>query len=926
MSKSARKTPEIAKKVRLHVHRIIGDVSDKGTEHEDGAHRQVPRRRADGQDLDFNWLVRDYGAQWEEWRLNFSAYIHSVDSGMDQRKDALRMFATRYLIPLGLPSDPAWLLSRRTSVPDVFPAIWGKRSKNRIKANNYLSEFIDWLLVSSYSLSDDYGRPVVSPEFHNPVPRLSASRGSVPSESVRSALPYAYIDRLRQILAPGANFCDWVWAQNAIGMDLDEEGRATRKGSSTGDWFEVDPSLIDQSDPDCVWRTRIIGHRLDSITRKVIARNLTITELWSPVRSVALLTKLHLPLRSSQVRWLDSGEADTWRYETLHRKEPERAQHNPRGFRPHDWSINLGALAEGDERNPIARGVFRRIEDPEIRSISTGFYINTNKTADADSVGDEKGYVIPWQKDDLLYWLEKLRNWQVKYNPIRSPMSWSRLEKRHLGELKSKASLARYSDTCFLFRDAAADGDNKAKPLHTISMERLWFQLLRNLQEEEAAKGVAYEDGRPLQFVKAPPHDNQESTTHFPLHSLRVSLLTCLALDGEVPLPVLSKLVAGHSRLIMTIYYQKVTPYRVSELLAEAQKRMRESSPESVRRFLAEESFKTLADRLVVLDTASFRSGLGEQPGDRVPAGWMPVSVGWCLAGGNASPAEANARLPGCYNGGVRAKGLKKVAHGPVHGGARNCVACRWLVTGPQYLEALCARANEVSLQLSDASMELTDLDEQIAALRREAYRAERHGQPWSGAEQLSSLAVRYERCASVVDGHGTTLAYAWRLIVRCLRIGAEKNDRAMISGGIANDVKLALREVDSRMLQIHRVCMDAEIHPEVQPGEALFVRSQWIDAALQRDGHRPIMFTLTKGQQLSIGNRLLDDLGEQRNPDNPELGRDEVLLALEHGESLAELGLYTATLDSLDALAVAPAIRVGQQLSKLNPKLGSDA
>jgi hypothetical protein len=36
--------------------------------------------------------------------------------------------------------------------------------------------------------------------------------------------------------------------------------------------------------------------------------------MWSPVRWVALLAKLILPLRTLQVRMLDSGEADTWRY------------------------------------------------------------------------------------------------------------------------------------------------------------------------------------------------------------------------------------------------------------------------------------------------------------------------------------------------------------------------------------------------------------------------------------------------------------------------------------------------------------------------------------------------------------------------------------------------------------------------------------
>ena len=38
-------------------------------------------------------------------------------------------------------------------------------------------------------------------------------------------------------------------------------------------------------------------------------------ELWCPASAVALYLKLELPLRTAQVRWLDSGEADLWRYQ-----------------------------------------------------------------------------------------------------------------------------------------------------------------------------------------------------------------------------------------------------------------------------------------------------------------------------------------------------------------------------------------------------------------------------------------------------------------------------------------------------------------------------------------------------------------------------------------------------------------------------------
>lgn len=57
-----------------------------------------------------------------------------------------------------------------------------------------------------------------------------------------------------------------------------------------------------------------------------------------------------------------------------------------------------------------------------------------------------------------------------------------------------------------------------------------------------------------LKFV----HEHSDKTTYYPLHSLRVSLITAFALEGGVPMPVLSKCIAGHARLVMTLYYTKM--------------------------------------------------------------------------------------------------------------------------------------------------------------------------------------------------------------------------------------------------------------------------------------------------------------------------------------------------------------------------------
>ena len=138
----------------------------------------------------------------------------------------------------------------------------------------------------------------------------------------------------------------------------------------------------------------------------------------------------------------------------------------------------------------------------------------------------------------------------------------------------------------------------------------------------------------------------------FPLHSLRVSLLTCLALDAEVPLVVLSKLVAGHSRLVMTLYYTKPGIARMTRMLNEASDKLDATAPEGLKCFLAEATYEQLGDRAIFNSLEGVKSALPEHTTDRNPVGWMPRHHGICLMGGNTSPTEDNSNIGGCFNGG----------------------------------------------------------------------------------------------------------------------------------------------------------------------------------------------------------------------------------------------------------------------------------
>ena len=116
-----------------------------------------------------------------------------------------------------------------------------------------------------------------------------------------------------------------------------------------GGWFIVDESIIDKNDPDCVYRTRETS-KYERDTKGVPDM---VCELWCPVMSVALLLKLSLPLRTFQVRMLDSGEMDTYKY--VQKNKTEQGE----------WIKNNCKLSQGNENSPFTKGVLRKFRNTE---------------------------------------------------------------------------------------------------------------------------------------------------------------------------------------------------------------------------------------------------------------------------------------------------------------------------------------------------------------------------------------------------------------------------------------------------------------------------------------------------------------------------------------------------------------------------------
>lgn len=372
---------------------------------------------------------------------------------------------------------------------------------------------------------------------------------------------------------------------------------------------------------------------------------------YCPVIPTLLLAMLEIPVRMGQLRRLDSGEGDVLRYDS----ETHTWAHNSS---PHAgyWADLEGKPREGFE----TRGYAREITG-ENRSI-TGIFVNTNKTG--------LPHTIPWFLPRLLKLLGDLRDWQERYNPIPGPVGpGAYLDSTVDYPEASRIALPDIFPLARLF-------PTRYRPTlgRTVSgseINRAWCSALGQLQ------GM-WNDRHPgnlIRLVDIHPTNGQFYRPAYNLHGFRVRGLTNLH-RGGMPLELISKLVAGHASLRMTLYYVHRDPVEVSDIIESAAARSagdKRQFLEGLRHWELDEAKR----RTVAISDAAIEEAIKSNSQIQfcnVAIGICPYDGTRCADGGALSTASDQ-------------RGAKRGVYGPVEPHA--CIMCRHFVSGPPWLNEL---------------------------------------------------------------------------------------------------------------------------------------------------------------------------------------------------------------------------------------------
>ncbi|MCB5359272.1 MULTISPECIES: VPA1269 family protein [Vibrio] len=621
---------------------------------------------------------------------------------------------------------------------------------------------------------------------------------------------------------------------------------------------------------DYEWPKSITSQYNDSITDK------NGDPVWIPVITYLYLVMLEIPLRKIQVLRLDSGEGDVWKYDAKSdcwvKNDHQLANY---------WK-NTGAKVHN-------RGVFRRKMINGVLSPQFALYINSNKTADK-SVGfsEKSGYEIPWKNDTVIKYLDELMTWQQKYNPATAPVSYKDIPNSIFEGEPSKKVLESIPDRFYLFRSAKdIKNGNRQMPPTIRMLHEFWVKLMDELERRLHDEGVDCQI-----IISRNKNTNAPQQALYTPHGLRLAGLTSLAQQG-VPIEVLSKVVAGHKNILMTIYYQKFHPSHISEVLNDASRDLELQYQKSFQRWLKEATWDQVAKYAAFNSEDAIDGALSDA--SRCTASlWGSTNLGLCPYNGTR-----------CKDGGacVRKNGKGNNIYLPIED--KNCVMCRHLITGLPWLTELWVHGNALLIKSEKVSRELDECLQEVQILKVKRKNLMRDNQEVSPqlVTKIKKSQTLHEKKSVELDNVFSELHATHNLIENVKKLpkaplfdenGNQSNNLPALLMDYDSEFEVDYIETPNNFQSLDFVIQASRFYKHEKNEAFEREREMFMDTILLRSGYEPLMLmNLTPEERQQSADALAKFLVTKVDA--------ETLQLLKDGRTqLSELGIEQEMLEAL--------------------------
>ncbi|XOV81267.1 MAG: VPA1269 family protein [Aestuariibacter sp.] len=553
-----------------------------------------------------------------------------------------------------------------------------------------------------------------------------------------------------------------------------------------------------------------------------------VERVWCPVSTYLYLFMCELPVRRIQVKSLDSGEGDNQIYSQEEKK----------------WVTNTSPLAGYWKQlgsKVTERGIIRKIYSQGKESV--GIYINTNKTQDrTQGFSETSGYEIPWHNESIIKYSYELLAWQQKYNPVNAPKKYKDIPKNVWSTRPTELVKEIIPDRFYLFRSPL--NTSVDSPSADWLLNRYWLALMDELERR------LKEQGEDVMVISDREKNGVPKASIFTPHGLRVTGLTAFVENG-VPIEILSKVVAGHASILMTLYYIKHTPAYVSEILTSAQKSIEDNQQADFVNWLKSSAWADVQEYSIFNDKQTAKK-VFEQG---VRALWESNQLGLCPNAGTL-----------CNIGGELLSKAGKEVYGEVSGGAGNCVRCRFFISGKPWLIPLWLHGNKLLADSQKISIDVEAARAELEALYNKRKSIAKEKGPafiTSGLKaEIKSAEALLSRKTEVLDQKLCDAHATYRLIEGIRYLDNTNFDRCEA------EKYIPIRHVDSpeetkffeqnKFRQQDMLVQASRLYAHIRDNDLERERNHFIDKIMLNAGMKPItMGTLTEEEVESASDAL---------------------------------------------------------------------
>lgn len=610
--------------------------------------------------------------------------------------------------------------------------------------------------------------------------------------------------------------------------------------------------------------------------------------IYCPVIPTLLRNALDIPLRIGQSRRLDSGEGDVRRFNA-----DLMAWEENTGPLAGYWADRDGARHEGYPERGYAH------EFKEDAKSLTGFFINTNKTSEP--------YLIPWEHRDVHARFWKLRKWQEKFNPVKDALT----PDQYLDDEKkvSKKTKLRLPDIFPIFRLFP----NSARPWPgriptTGEMDHAWQAFNAEIQRVWNLDNPS----NPIDIVSYDPRFKQACKAKYNLHGMRVRGLTDLYRSGMRP-ELISKVIAGHATVSMTLYYLESLPGEVDQKLSAAALQSQAAAALETMDYFTKASFDDAKKRVVALQPEAIAAAHEWQ--DRLLID--SVGIGFCPFSCDPSRCEDGGPI---LRHSEKKDGTTQHKHAPVPGGRRNCIMCRHFVTAPAWLvplELYGSKLCEMRRHLALREQEASDRLDALSASRMAKTPEERlvgddiYRRTWD--EQTKHRdSIRDEQ--EIVE---TSIFNVEVLLRACAKLLEEQADDDGRLPMVANSSESIVQYIETSDFE-HSLLqsMASRIYPVLESQRVEDKRDRFLEMILFDSGIKPpgLMFDVTSEMRRAAMDRFAELLIHRAS-------RAELRALSDGNQSLRDIGVWDDVNKAIES-ALANKIAIPTQTANFSTRL----